>query len=121
MGKGDEMHAIGSVIAIQENKFVVCGYNPYEREDGSVGFGYVLVPYPLGFVNVDSLSLVDVERAYPVVHEGYKNEAAEEADQVLEAARESSKNLTMAEFQALQDEAAAEIQEALEASDEEVE
>ncbi len=100
---------------------MVCGYNPYEREDGSVGFGYVLVPYPLGFVNVDSLSLVDVEQEYPVVHEGYCNEAAEQAVQLIQSAHESGKTLTMAQFQAIQDEVVTEVQQALGISDEEVE
>lgn len=80
------MHAVGSVIDIKGGKFVVCGYRPFDN-DGKVGMGYLLVPYPLGFVNLDSFSLVSSENDYPTIHEGFRSEDAESYDRLLEQAR----------------------------------
>lgn len=80
------MHAVGSIIDIEGGKFVVCGYRPYDNE-GTVGMGYLLVPYPLGFVNLDSFSLVPSDADYPLVHEGFCNEDGEQYDRLLEQVR----------------------------------
>lgn len=45
------------------------------REDDAVGLGYVVVPYPLGFVSADSISLVLADRVGEVVADGLTDEA----------------------------------------------
>lgn len=104
------MHAVGSVIDVQGGKFVVCGFRPFEN-DGTVGMGYLVVPYPLGFVNVDSFSLVSSDADYPVVHEGYRNKDAESYDNTLELARGYGRETSLEEVLAANDEAMAELWE----------
>ena len=91
------MHAVGSVIAIQDNKFMVCGYRPIEQ-DGAVGMGYLLLPYPLGFMDADSFSLVSGDTDYPTVFEGFRNEEAEQYDAGLELVRKAGRSVTMEEL-----------------------
>lgn len=103
------MHAVGSVIDIKGGKFVVCGYRPFD-DGGKVGMGYLLVPYPLGFMNLDSFSLVSSETDYPVVHEGFRNEDNEKYDRLLEQARTLGRETTFEEALAAVDEVRAEIE-----------
>lgn len=93
------MYAVGSIIAIQDNKFMVCGYRPIEQ-DGAVGMGYLLLPYPLGFTNIESFSLVSADTDYPTVFEGFRNESAEQYDAALERVRVEGRNTSWADFTA---------------------
>lgn len=106
------MHAVGSILAIQDDKFMVCGYRPIEQ-DGMVGMGYLLLPYPLGFMDIESFSLVSADADYPVVHEGFRNVDAEGFDAMLEKARAVGRETTMDEFAAVAAEAADELEAAL--------
>lgn len=112
------MHVVGSVIAIQDNKFIVCGYRPVDMGD-SVSMGYLLVPYPLGFVGMDSFSLVSADTDFPIVHEGYRNEDATAYDSLLEQIRVMGRDVTMDEVMAVADEARAEFEADLEAMESE--
>lgn len=107
------MHAVGSIIAIQENKFMVCGYRAAEREDGTVGMGYLLIPYPFGFVNMDSFSLVPFDRTYEVVHEGHRTAEVTELEQLLQGVNEDGRDITAEEFRAAAIELDAELDEEL--------
>lgn len=61
------------------------------RDGEGTGIGYVLVPYPLGFVSSESLALVPASQATEVVAMGYANEAGDAyLAQCEELARESS-------------------------------
>ena len=93
------MHAVGSVIAIQDKKFMVCGYRPIEQDDG-IGMGYLLLPYPLGFMDTSSFSLVSSDADYPTVFEGFRNEDAEQYDAGLELVRKAGRGVTMDEVRA---------------------
>lgn len=71
-----ELHAIGTVVALGGRRYVVVGHRM--APDGErMGIGYVLVPYPLGFVDAESLSVVPASRVEDVVAEGYDAEPGE--------------------------------------------
>ena len=103
------MHSVGSVIDIKGGKFVVCGYRPYDM-DGMVGMGYLLLPYPLGYRNLDSFSLVSADTDYPVVHEGYRNADAEAYDRLLEQTRAHGREVRFDDVLASADETRAQIE-----------
>lgn len=63
------LQAIGSVVTIGERRYVVAGHR-LVRDGEGMGPGYVLVPYPLGFVGAESLALVAASQVGEVVHEG---------------------------------------------------
>ena len=65
---------IGSVVLIDERRFVVMGHR-MTRDGEGVAAGYVLVPYPLGFADTSSLAVVPASRVDEVVAEGFSNEA----------------------------------------------
>lgn len=71
-------HVIGTVVELGKRRFVVVGHRMV-RDGVGVGVGYVLVPYPLGFVDVESLSVVPASLVGvgDVVAEGFANEAGE--------------------------------------------
>ena len=68
-----KLHAIGSVVAIDGRRFVVIGQR-LTRDGENVGAGYVLVPYPLGFVDADSLAVVPASRVSEIVAEGFESD-----------------------------------------------
>lgn len=103
------MLAVGTIVAIQDNKFMVCGYRPYDNE-GKVGMGHLLVPYPMGFMNAESLSLVSSDTVFPVVHEGFRNEDGESYDRMLEKIRTVGVDVTTDELKSVATEAVSELE-----------
>lgn len=69
------MLPLGSVIKIKERKYVIAGYRPMEK-DGAVAVGYLLLPYPLGYLNKNGLFLCPAAQVEEVLFEGYQNERA---------------------------------------------
>ena len=69
-----KLQSIGSVVAIDGRRYVVIGHRMVQDGE-NVGAGYVRVPYPLGFSNIGSLSVVPASRAADVVAEGFANDA----------------------------------------------
>lgn len=67
------MHAIGSVLTIGERRFVVVGHR-VTRDGDHMGPGYLVVPYPLGYITPVSISLVPASSVVSVLHEGYADE-----------------------------------------------
>ena len=67
------LEPIGSVVSIEDRRFVVIGHR-MTRDGEGVGAGYVLVPYPLGFVDANSLFEVPASRVGEVVVKGFSNE-----------------------------------------------
>ena len=102
------MLAVGSAVIIGSNTFIVCGYRPIEQ-DGHVDMGYLLVPYPLGYVNIDSLSLVTADNDYPVAHTGFRNNDAQAYDCLLEQVRDLGRNVTAEAVVAIVNEATEEL------------
>ena len=62
------------MVQIGERRYVVAGHR-MTREGEGMGIGYVVVPYPLGFVGAESLALVPSSEVSEVVAAGYANEA----------------------------------------------
>ena len=71
-----ELHSLGTVVRIGERRYVVAGHR-MTRDGEHTGIGYVLVPYPLGFVESESLVLVSASQMGEVVAAGYANEAGD--------------------------------------------
>lgn len=72
-----ELASIGSVVRIHESKFVVIGHR-MARDELNIGMCYILVPYPLGFVDASSLSLTPIGRVDTVLAQGYCPDAGME-------------------------------------------
>lgn len=73
-----------------ERRYVVAGHR-MTRDGEGTGIGYVMVPYPLGFVSSGSLALVSASQATEVVALGYDNEENDAyLTQFEELAHESS-------------------------------
>ena len=68
-----DMHVIGSVLEIAGKRFVAVGHR-VARDGDQMGLGYLVVPYPLGYVTPMSISLVPASAVSSVVHEGYAND-----------------------------------------------
>lgn len=67
---------LGSVIGIQKKKFIISGYRPIENS-GNVAAGYMILPYPLGYINQNSIFICPVSSVEEVFFEGYQNERSE--------------------------------------------
>lgn len=68
---------IGSIVRVQDVLLVVVGHR-MARDENNVGMCYMLVPYPLGFVTVSSLSLTPVSKIDEVVEEGLHTSEGDE-------------------------------------------
>ena len=66
------LEPIGSVVSIDDRRFVVIGHR-MTREGEGVGAGYALVPYPLGFADANNLFVVPASRVDEVVAQGFSN------------------------------------------------
>ena len=64
------------MLSIGERRYVVVGHR-MTRDGELVGPGYVVVPYPLGFVDADSLQVVPASEVGAVVGEGYVSDASD--------------------------------------------
>lgn len=65
-----ELVGIGGVVSIGERRFVVVGHR-IAPDGETMGPGYLVVPYPLGFVDAESLSLVPASAVDAVAHSSY--------------------------------------------------
>lgn len=71
-----ELQPLGTVVQIGERRYVVAGHR-MTRDGEGMGIGYVVVPYPLGFVSADSLVLVPASQVSEIVAAGYANEVSD--------------------------------------------
>lgn len=63
--------AIGSVIRLNEELFVIAGYQEVRVEDSErKHLYYILIRYPLGFVNPDQIYAYSVEKSFEIVFTG---------------------------------------------------
>lgn len=93
-----ELHAIGTVVSVDERRYVVVGHR-LVPDGAGMAAGYVLVPYPLGFVDADSLSVVAVRRVDKVVAEGFETAAGDAHLASVAALAQESAGLTAAEYE----------------------
>ncbi len=68
----DNIYSIGSVIQANNCKCLVIGII-FNEENGIYKREYLVVPYPFGYLNADSLRLIDSKDAQ-LLFEGYKND-----------------------------------------------
>lgn len=70
------------------------------RSGFDVGIGYMLVPYPLGFTNVNSISLVPVDAVHQIVAEGFSNKAGVVHLAQLEELAQVSEGISYEDYEA---------------------
>lgn len=69
---------LGTVIEINNCKACVIGYTSVEKELTTI-CGYFVVPYPVGFVNIDKVVFVPRDSKINVLAQGYKTIPSERA------------------------------------------
>lgn len=95
MSEGVAIHTVGSLVEADGAIRMVCGYRLID-DAGKVGVGYILVPYPLGFIDRASITMTPASRVGQVFFEGSRSEEALTFIQPLEEianADEESSNL----------------------------
>lgn len=93
----DKLQPIGSVLAVGERKFVVVGHR-MTRDGDRVAAGYMVVPYPLGFVDADSLAVIPARAADALVAAGFANEAGTVYLERFEALAQASDGIAYEEY-----------------------
>lgn len=81
---------VGAIVEINEAKFMITGYRLVET-DGMVGLAYLIVPYPLGYVGVDSVSLISADADYRVVAPEFISEESQTFNEMLVRAWDEGK------------------------------
>lgn len=64
---------IGTVIGIENRLLMIIGYDA-QKVDETVIHYYGVVPYPLGFMDKESLLLFPMDRDFEVVKKGYDSD-----------------------------------------------
>lgn len=93
----DKLQPLGSVLAIGEHRYVVIGHR-IVRDGDQAGPGYVVVPYPLGFVDADSLATVPASAVDEVVSAGLANEASDAYLESFDALAQESAGIAYDEY-----------------------
>lgn len=71
------VHPIGTAIRVgDESTFVVVGYRLHE-EDGMACLAYLLIPYPLGYLDERSFCSAPIDVKHEVLFEGYLDETTQ--------------------------------------------
>lgn len=65
--------SLGTVIKINDCKACIIGYSTTERDSKTIS-GYILVPYPIGFTNIDKAVFIPFDTKFDVLAEGYSTE-----------------------------------------------
>lgn len=66
---------LGTVLKINNHKVFIIGYTSTEKDGKSV-LGYFVVPYPLGFINIDKVFFIPYREDYEVLAEGYATDTS---------------------------------------------
>lgn len=88
---------IGSVLRLGGKQFVAVGYRPVEK-DGTVALAYILFPWPLGFLNGQSVYLYPVSEAAEVLAEGYQSKDGNRFLKKMEDIDEKGKDVDYGEL-----------------------
>lgn len=93
MGEGKALHTVGSLVEADGVIRMVCGYRLID-DNGTIGVGYILVPYPFGFIDESSISMLPASRIGQVFSEGSRDEEAlafvQPLEEIANAAESSS-------------------------------
>ena len=93
----DNIAPIGSIIGCDNDSFVVISHR-MTRDGAQMGVGYLCVPYPLGFVDQNSLLMIPASRVDSLIHEGFANEAGSQYLAQLEAVAQEVVGLPYHEY-----------------------
>ena len=75
MSESKSLHTVGSLVEAGGAIRMVCGYRLID-DDGKIGVGYILVPYPLGFIDEGSVTMTPANRIGQAFFEGQRSEEA---------------------------------------------
>ena len=87
------------MLAVGERRFVVVGHR-LTRDGEAMGAGYVLVPYPLGFVDAESLTVVPASAVDEVVCAGFADASTASYLSDFEALAQASAGIPYSEYAA---------------------
>lgn len=94
--KDNRILTLGSLIGAEGGAQMISGYRLID-DGGVVGVGYICVPYPLGFMDDDSIILVRATDVTQVYFEGHEDPSAQMLAKSLEelaAAKEDADTLS---------------------------
>ncbi len=75
---------VGTIISINNVDAMIIGYDSYNKEEELID-GYIIVKYPIGFTNENSLAFIDVNCVFDILYMGYHYN---ESDEYLKAQKE---------------------------------
>ncbi len=93
------MQPLGSVLELDARRYVVVGHR-ITRDGEVMAPGYLVVPYPLGFVDPESIQVVPASAFGAVVHEGYANDEGDAYLEEFAALAEASAGVPYTEYEA---------------------
>lgn len=85
---------IGSVLCAKEKKAVVLGYH-FETEDDRFVTSYLVVDFPMGYINSTCIGIVPVDAEMEVIFEGFRNDNFETFIKNKQELYELSKDMTV--------------------------
>ena len=68
---------LGTIMKVNEIKVCIIGYSSVETDETSV-LGYFVVPYPLGFININKVFFIPQNKKCEILAEGYKMKSSEQ-------------------------------------------
>ena len=89
--------AIGSILEINQKKWVVLGYNFETNEDQFI-MSYIVCAYPLGYVGEESLLTIPVDYNMELIYEGFQDDQFNIFIKSKEELYKLSKNMTVTEW-----------------------
>lgn len=90
--------SIGSVLCAKDKKAVVVGYHFGTEEDHFVT-SYMIVDFPMGYINEDCIGIVPVDTPMEAMFEGYENGNYKSFIKNKEELYEASCNMTVSEWE----------------------
>lgn len=87
-----DLAPIGSIVRVRDVLLVVAGHR-LARDDQHMGLCYLLVPYPLGFISAQSLSITPASKIDEVLFTGLNTNEGQEYLGALSSALESIKGV----------------------------
>ena len=94
MIEGTCVHGVGTLLEVGESMHMVVGYRMIE-ENGHPSLAYLTVPYPLGYMSVNDISLMHDSGEHRVVYEGYSTEEQQRFVHMLVDARDEGEKTDM--------------------------
>ncbi len=88
---------LGSVVRLNDMSFLIAGYRPMERKE-SVVMGYILIPWPWGFLNRKKIWICPVSEIEEIVAEGYQNKAGDIFLEKIDRIERKGKDTNYREF-----------------------